>query len=254
MRRQWDNQLKWKQEQEALARRENRTYAANTMNSLNAENEHDNRRKREELMRKQRYKQDLEHQVEDTNKKKLYKDVMSEFERKVNSADLAAYENMQADLLNAKLLGVKASSSIPSTNLPNNEEKSKQESTETKPDYSYLKNTAYEPYCARLLEPTVKNMLDPRVVLMRNDTNNLAYGYKQTPGPDKYFYPLYSNAGLVDKSQSEVINPLRSSGIAQVSSPREVKPNMPREYYNSLDIPKNMYDNYKKFDPANKFN
>ena len=221
-----------KRRQRDKRRQEDHIFADGIKRNLEDQDNFERKKREQDLLAKQKYKEELERQIEDTNRKKIYKDIMSEHERKVNNVDLKAYENMETELLNAKIIGIKNYADVPA-NSHSARASPKEEERKVATQYT----SDYFRHCnQRLIEPTLKNMRDPCLVYMRNNTNNLAYGYKREPGLDKYFFPK-NDAG----------SPLQLAGKAQV-----IKPNMPMEYYNALELPKNMYDDYRKFDSERK--
>jgi hypothetical protein len=220
--------LESKRRQRDTRRQEDYIFADAIKRNLDEQNDFEKKKREQDLLAKQKYREELERQMEDTNKKRIYKDVMSEHERKINSVDLKAYENMEADLLNAKIIGIKDYANV-SGNHYSARASPKEEQRKASPQYT---SNYFRHYNQRLLEPTLKNMQDPSVVFMRNNTSNLSYGYKKKAGLDKYFFP-----------KNDTGSPLQLAGKVQV-----IKPNMPMEYYNALELPKNMYDDYRKFD------
>ncbi len=164
-----------------------------------------------------RYREALRKQIEQTNKKRLFRDVMSEYEKKVNGLDLSAYENMDTSL-HAKVIGVRDSSepmhnspsrtSVKSDVHPADGPPVAKTEKEEKEGYDYelvrkiniadvypqKGNRAGRPSSilraspSKLLEVAIQNMKDPTAGYMRHDTYNRAYGYKPTafvPGKEQ---------------------------------------------------------------------
>eukprot|EP00826_Nyctotherus_ovalis_P014129 TRINITY_DN13900_c0_g1_i5.p1 TRINITY_DN13900_c0_g1~~TRINITY_DN13900_c0_g1_i5.p1 ORF type:complete len:248 (+),score=57.14 TRINITY_DN13900_c0_g1_i5:23-745(+) len=204
-----------------------------------------------------RYKETLERQMEDASRKRLFKDVMSEHERKVNGLELDAYQKMDLRL-HTKLVGAKdieqVSSAFPSP--------AKHCETAPKPaDYyelvkkinmvdSVLKRNGRvfqsEPRQgtpSRIVRQALQNMMDPRVVYMRNNTHNRVYGYEG----ESSFHHSDTNQSLhipnnvlgnEERVRTSRNNPLTNAGISQIASAaptnvlpqksQQIRPNPPR--------------------------
>eukprot|EP00826_Nyctotherus_ovalis_P049690 TRINITY_DN6022_c0_g1_i3.p2 TRINITY_DN6022_c0_g1~~TRINITY_DN6022_c0_g1_i3.p2 ORF type:complete len:288 (+),score=122.65 TRINITY_DN6022_c0_g1_i3:1022-1885(+) len=215
----WNEQLERKQRQRDMLKNEDSVYADAVRRNMAEQDELEKKKREQETLARQQYREALEQQMEDTNRKRMYRDVMSEHERKVNSVDLNAYENMEADLLNAKIVGLKdynTVASVPNVQVGSARVSGREKKASPQWTSSYVKDMRH--YNQRLLEPTLKNMQDPRIVFMRNDTNNLAYGYKKEAGLDKYFFPRAGKG-----------SPLQLGGKAQVKG---------KEDYNGTEVPK----------------
>lgn len=101
-----------------MQRAEEFTYGQKLQQSIENQLADERRSLERQRVERLKYKEELEKQIEDTNKRKLYKDVMSEYERKLNGMDLLAYENLQAEL-HSGLSGPANSSPAPNVTLHN---------------------------------------------------------------------------------------------------------------------------------------
>jgi len=201
-----------------MRRKEDQDYALNVKKKVQEQEEIERKKLEEQKAQQLKYKEMLRKQIEETNKKRLYKDVMSVYEKKINGLDLEAYENMDTQL-HAKIVGVKDATSVGLTpikktppKLINENNNDYQPNPDNKPmvnpiqyrdspkpdapDYElarkinmvdavYVRNSKgnrgpsiITKSPSKLLEQAIQNMRDPRVEFMRNNTHNRAYGYK----------------------------------------------------------------------------
>ena len=68
-------------------------YGNKIKQTINKEIEYENKSSERRRIDQLKYKEELERQIEDANKRKMYKDVMTDYERKINKMDLMAYKN-----------------------------------------------------------------------------------------------------------------------------------------------------------------
>jgi len=94
-----------------MQRLENLNYGQKIQQSVEEQLAEKKRQQEQQQLDKFKYKKELEKQMEDTNKRKLYRDVMSEHERKINRMDLLAYENLRAELY-SNIIGVRNLSTV----------------------------------------------------------------------------------------------------------------------------------------------
>lgn len=199
------------------------------------------RKKREKYrVDRQKYREVLEKQIEDRNRRKLFRDVMSDHERKVNSLDLDAYQKMDLHL-HAKIVGAKdieeVSHNTGANSLPMKE-------TSTSPSYELAKKVnmadsvmrrgnAHSSSLAygassRIVKAALENMLYPRVRYMRNNTQNRIYGYDG----EGYFSLSATNKSLVVSPTglergAGKCNSLSNAGRSQLADPIAV--NLPQK-------------------------
>ena len=152
---------------------------------------------KERLAEKIKYRDILEKQIEDNNKKRQFKDVMTEHERKINGLDISAYQNMDSQLY-SKVVGAKDYQSIGISPQKHTIVKSDSVVKTDSPSLiSYelarrinriddvMKNSRrlqQSPNTGspqKLLEMAIKNMNDPRMEYMKYSTNNKIYGYEE---------------------------------------------------------------------------
>ncbi len=199
-----------------------------------------------------RYRDALRQQIETASKKRLFRDMMSEHEKKVNGMDLAAYENMDTSL-HAKVIGVRDSPAIQTKSTPNKISRKVLSPEEPKPapredaiDYELARKiniadcyqrrnqapprqyAAPQPSPSKLLESAIRNMNDPTAEYMRNDTYNRAYGYKPVTQQQPRKAAVNQSFDCGERPQEEkrglalnrsVImdrNPLAAAGQAQI--------------------------------------
>jgi len=170
-----------------------------------------------------KYREILEQQIEETNRKHMYRDVMSVHEKKINGMDLTGYENMDANLY-SKVVGTRE----PLSNLnpiksikdvhvmPNNDlirkinapELAMKRYKQQVPDYTSS---------GRLLEMAIKNMKDPNVDYMRHNTYNRIYGHAKEPALVNKSFEVRSSSFFPSSVLQE--KPLVLAGRAQMPTP-----------------------------------
>eukprot|EP00826_Nyctotherus_ovalis_P059429 TRINITY_DN8263_c0_g4_i10.p1 TRINITY_DN8263_c0_g4~~TRINITY_DN8263_c0_g4_i10.p1 ORF type:complete len:253 (+),score=42.50 TRINITY_DN8263_c0_g4_i10:62-820(+) len=225
-------------------------------------------RKKQEKYRmdRQKYREVLERQIEDRNRRRLFRDVMSDHERKVNSLDLDAYQKMDLHL-HAKIVGAKDIEEV-SYNTATNSLPMKE--TSTSPSYELVKkvnmvdsvmrkgnahsNSLSYGASSRVVKAALENMLDPRVRYMRNNTQNRIYGYDG----EGYFPLSATNKSLVVsptglEREMGKHNSLSSAGRSQLADPIAV--NLPqktiKEYEKERETNRRSYVNYNIITGAN---
>lgn len=226
-------------------------YAAGVSRNVRAQEEVEREKVRKQREDMARYKETLERQMEDTRRKKLFKDVMSEHERRVNGLELDAYEKMDLRL-HTKLVGAKdvdeVCSAFPSPAKPCE--------TASKPADNYelvkkinmvdsvlrRKERAFqsEPRqgtSSRIVRQALQNMLDPRVVYMRNNTHNRVYGYEgesfHRSDTNQSLHLLNSVLGNEGQARTSRNNPLTNAGMSQIVSaaPMNVSPHKSQQIH-----------------------
>lgn len=241
-----NKQIEQKHKRSFREKEEDMNYAMNVRKNVEAQEALE--RKKLEIHRQemQKYKETLEKQIEDTNKKKLFKDVMSEHERKVNSLDLDAYEKMDLHL-HSKLVGVKdiseMSSNFPSPGFKQPSDALSKIETSPSMDYNLIRkinmvdnvirkdtkrfynNEPQYDSSSRVVKLALQNMLDPRVKYMRNNTHNRAYGYKgenyfdfNGGGINRSLTMVNEKLSSEDQPKTYRNNPLTNAGIAQIAN------------------------------------
>eukprot|EP00826_Nyctotherus_ovalis_P047593 TRINITY_DN5494_c0_g3_i3.p1 TRINITY_DN5494_c0_g3~~TRINITY_DN5494_c0_g3_i3.p1 ORF type:complete len:201 (+),score=37.64 TRINITY_DN5494_c0_g3_i3:285-887(+) len=99
-------QMEAKSRQTRVERQEDISYADAVKKYVDIRAEEDKRREQEQHKAKMKYREILEQQIEEANKRHMYRDVMSIHEKKINKMDLTAYENMDTNLY-SKVVGTR---------------------------------------------------------------------------------------------------------------------------------------------------
>eukprot|EP00826_Nyctotherus_ovalis_P038810 TRINITY_DN3662_c0_g3_i2.p1 TRINITY_DN3662_c0_g3~~TRINITY_DN3662_c0_g3_i2.p1 ORF type:complete len:250 (+),score=32.32 TRINITY_DN3662_c0_g3_i2:554-1303(+) len=247
-----------------MQRAEEATYGQKLQQSIENQLADERRSLEKQRMERLKYKEELERQIEDTNKRRLYKDVMSEYERKINGMDLLAYENLQAELHSGELglrnhSRAKGHKSLTGRSPPPNSlDQNKHQNNKMAPfaaEETTLPQLAFKHKVhPRFLTTALNNMLDPRVKYMRNNTHNRSYGYDLEP---KLETPCenYFSTEAINGSAKE--NPLKRSGRNQMVNSKHFKsplhePKMPVAHhspveYNNADRPLRSKSECKRF-------
>ena len=239
---------------------EDASYALSIRRNVERQEALERERKEKQRQDMQRYKEILEKQIDDTNKKKLFKDVMSEYERKVNGNDLASYENMDLHL-HSKVVGTKdgneAKSNVPSPEIKKPTEHLYSREAAPSADYnlarrinmvdnvmkkdnSYIQNPLTYNSSPRIVKMAMQNMLDPRVRYMRNNTQNRIYGYN---GEDWFRHESTNKSMMLkpstlasrDQPGMQKGNALTIAGRSQIMDQPKYNPhvqNMTEDYSN----------------------
>jgi hypothetical protein len=117
-----------------------------------------------------------------SNRKKIFHGVMSEFEKKLNRAHLAGYEDIEPTYaagttsgLYAPVVASRYPGSVPQANEPM--QRSREQLTASIQEISVATRQEQSQEPTRLQELARKNMSDPNILYMRNNTHNKVYGY-----------------------------------------------------------------------------
>ena len=259
-----NEQLNERLRKEELLRINDKNYADNVHKKIEIQEALEKQKREKQQLEMKRYREALEKQIDDTNRRKLYKDVMSEHERKVNGLELDAYEKMDMRL-HTKLVGAKDISELPPSppKPPHTNPNPPTENIKGAPvaDYELIKKfnmvdnvmrkeePTYQPTPeyenpSRIVKLALRNMLDPRVSFMRNNTHNKIYGYKGEPfykyGLNNSVITMPSENAEMDKKAADyyngpVINPLSNAGKSQVFDTVATNA-MPKESYNRKPV------------------
>ena len=205
-------------------------YAQYIRKSLETMNDLEAQRKKKEQEERMNYKKVLEKQIEDNNKKRMYRNIMSEYEKKINNEDLEAYKQWDVHI-HSKVIGTKDIAHVNSNpgreisnpKLKDSEILRKYKSTAVSSrNYGgYITETNSNKDSPRLYELARQNMEDPRIKYMRNDTYNKAYGYRNQSYDNRVSDTNnrsfeVSSYRIFNKDQ---INPLTAAGKSQIGDP-----------------------------------
>lgn len=228
-------QMEARSRQTRVERQEDVDYADAVRKYVDARALEDRRREQERLRARANYRHALELQMEEASKRRMYRDVMSVHERKVNRVDLAAYENMDVSL-HSKVVGTRdfapaekqlTPSQNETTPSPENELIRKINAPETafRRDNRCVQKTPDCTSSSRLLAMAIKNMQDPRVDFMRHNTYNRIYGHvkeSELSGHNKSFELRSPNLSLLNGREGK--SWLALGGRAQISAPSKHYP------------------------------
>lgn len=148
------------------------------------------KKQEEQKTRMIKYRDILQAQIENSSKKKLFKDVMSEFEKRVNAKELEAYVNKETKL-HSKVVGIKEPLNLNNSPEKNVTAEKKQDEQKGEKEDIIRKlngpNTQKFKMCSpeklfshsppKILEAAKQNMNNPNLNYLRQSTCNRAYGY-----------------------------------------------------------------------------
>jgi len=222
---------------------ENMNYAEDVKQKVKTQEVLELERQEKHRLAMKKYRDDLQRQIEDTNKRKLFKDIMSDHERRVNGHDLDAYEKMNlrlhAKVVGAKDVGEMQQSALYETGNVKNQPKSTSprglnyelakkfnmvDNVLRRKDRTTQQSANYESP-SRIVKVALRNMVDPCISYMRNNTQNRVYGYKGEP----YFRHGLNNSAIESPNvvnnvnnykeqhvNKSMITPLKNAGKSQV--------------------------------------
>ena len=232
--------MQQKSKQLLLYKEEDRNYANIVKRDTEAHEALEKEREKKHRVEMQNYREVLRKQIEDANKKKLFKDVMSEHERKVNGLDLDAYEKMDLHL-HSKLVGAKditeVGSNVPSPEIKKLNETPHKSDVKLSPNYEltkkinmvdniiknddkYARNVPAFNSSQRIVKMAIENMLDPRMRYMRNNTHNKIYGYNG----ERYFQFADSNKSIAVQPSTLDSNAYGGSALAAAGRSQIINP------------------------------
>jgi len=224
-----DKQIEEKSNKASKIKNEDINYALNMKQYTEQQEAQDKQKKAKYKTDIQQYREILKRQIEDNSKRKLFKDVMSDHERRVNSLDLDAYQKMDLHL-HSKIVGAKDIEEV-NTNVINTRPiKHEKHELARKIDMvdNAMKRQGNNLYSrgtsSRIVKLALENMKDPRVEYMRNNTQNRIYGCIGDP------YLIINKSLVVSptnlQKEGNKYNSLTNAGRAQLSNPIAI--NLPR--------------------------